>query len=119
MSTPISGITGIVNHNASVPTSPHNTEFEYTSQLIDDVYTVTFRVPFNSTPCVLVTVHVTTAGDAAFPLATPIVSDISANSFSVRFCTYVPAADGNLNLFTLIETGFSFAALEVTTRKQG
>jgi hypothetical protein len=116
----ISGIAGIVNHDGSVPRAPPNTEFAYTSQLTDDVYQVTFRTPFNRTPSVLVTASVANPNDDLdSPLVTPVVYEVTAGSFMVKFWTFVPASGGNLNEFIYVKRAFSFAALETTTEKKG
>ena len=80
---------------------------------------MTFTVPFSEAPSVLVTPYVSnTQEDIDTPLVAPTVYEITPSSFLVKFWTFIPASGGNLNIFSFIERAFSFAALEITTKRK-
>jgi hypothetical protein len=123
MSATIVGIAGRVHKDGSLPPAPTGSSLEYTAKLdqTSGVYTVTFTVPFSEAPSVLVTDYDSNlpAGVDPHPLVAPKVYGITPSSFSVMFWEFIPASGGNLNEFVFLERYFSFAALEITSKKKG
>jgi hypothetical protein len=123
MSAPIDGIAGRVHADGSLPPAPHNSSLEYTAKLTptSGVYTVTFKTPFSSAPSVVVTPYLDALPDSATgidtPPATPMVYEITQSSFSVMFWTY--NLNGQFLALDFVQRAFSFAAMEITSQKQG
>lgn len=120
MSSSIVCITGRVHQDGGLPPAPHHTKLEYTANFnsTEGVYTVTFKVPFSEAPSVLVTPYVpNTQDDINTPLVAPTVYAITPTSFLVKFWTY--SYDGSFNIFSFVARAFSFAALEITAKKDG